>query len=65
MPFFHAEAVKAALRSEDPANYIVTGASVTAGEDRVIAEALEILARRLRKPGALFDSPRSSATTCA
>lgn len=31
----------AALRSEDPANYIVTGAPATAYEDRVVAEALE------------------------
>ena len=55
-----AAAVKAAaLRSEDPADYIVTGAPATAYEDRVIAEALEILARRLRDPGALFDSPQA------
>ena len=54
-----ADAIRtAALRSEDPANYIVTGAPATAYEDRVIAEALEILARRLRDPGALFDSPQ-------
>ena len=54
-----AAAVKAAaLRSEDPANYIVTGAPATAYEDRVVAEALEILARRLRDPGSLFDSPQ-------
>lgn len=59
MPSILAAAVKAAaLRSEDPAGYIVTGAPATAYEDRVVAEALEILARRLRDPGSLFDSPQ-------
>lgn len=59
MPSILAAAVKAsALRSEDPAGYIVTGAPATAYEDRVVAEALEILARRLRDPGALFDNPQ-------
>ena len=52
-------AAAAAARSEDPASYVVTGAPATAYEDRVIAEALEILARRLRDPGALFDSPQA------
>lgn len=55
MPSILAAAVSA-LRSEDPAGYIMTGTPATAYEDRVIAEALEILARRLRDPGALFDS---------
>lgn len=44
-------------RTEDRAEYIVTGTSATAYEDRVIAEALEILARRLREPGEGLDSP--------
>lgn len=60
MPSILAAAVKAAaLRSEDPAGYIVTGAPATAYEDRVVAEAITILARRLRDPGALFDSPQA------
>lgn len=59
MPSIHAAAVKAAaLRSEDPADYTVTGAPATAYEDRVVAEAIAILARRLRDPGSLFDSPQ-------
>lgn len=45
------------LHHEDPPSYIVAGPSATAYEDRVIAEALEILARRIKDPGESLQRP--------
>ena len=48
-------------QTEDRAQYAVQReiSAATASEDEIIARALEILARRLRDPGALFDSPQA------
>lgn len=46
------------IRHEDPPSYIVAGPSATAYEDRVIAEALEILARRIKEPGETLQRPQ-------
>lgn len=46
------------IQHEDPPSYIVAGPPTTAYEDRVIAEALEILARRIKEPGESLQSPQ-------
>lgn len=46
------------VETESPAPYIVHPDTIHAAEERVISDALAILTKRLRKPGAIINTPK-------
>lgn len=50
--------LQAVARSQDPAVYLVPGVpDKTKEDDKIISQALNILSRRIKKPGAYFSDP--------
>ena len=50
--------LQAVVRSQDPAVYLVPGVpDKTKEDDKIISQALNILSRRIKKPGVYFSNP--------